>query len=107
MPPEAFEFVKMFLNFARPVAGSGILHQFDDEFFDGACGLPLIKGRPLFSPLRRQSSETEDVAIPKNPVATFLEASPCRARASRRRICVTDELQQPHQREERVARDSP
>ena len=95
MPPEALEFVEMLLDLARPAPGPRVFHELEDEFFHGERGLPLIEGGPDSGPVRRQSSEAEDVAVPGDPVAAI------------RGIDVTDEPQQPHQREERVASDPP
>src|SRR6266446_5132547 len=95
MPPETLEFVEMLLDLARPAPGPSGFHQAEDELFHGDCRLTLIEGGPDSGPVRRQSSEAEDVAMPGDPAAAF------------RGIDVTDEPQEPHQREERVARDPP
>ena len=36
MPPETFEFVQMFLNFARSSPGTGVFYEGEDKFFHGA-----------------------------------------------------------------------
>src|SRR5437879_2865295 len=95
MRPEAVEFVEMLLDLARPTPRTRVLHELEDELFHGEGGLPFIEGGPDSGPLRRQSSETEDVAVRGDPVVAI------------RGIDVTDKLQQPHQREERVAGDPP
>src|SRR5438067_8288071 len=95
MPPEALEFVEMLLDLARPAPGPCIFHEVEDQLFHGERGLPLIEGGPNAGPLRRQSSETEDVAVSGDPVAPI------------RGIDVSDQPQQPHQREERVASNPP
>ena len=95
MPPEALELVEMLLDLAWSVSCPRVLHETENELFHGERGLSFIEGGPEVSPLRRQSSETEDVAVPGDPVAAI------------RWIGVTDESQQPHQREEGVAGDSP
>ena len=95
MPPEALEFVEMLLDLARPAPGPRVFHEVEYEFFHGERRLPLKEGGPDSSPLRRQSSEAEDVAVPGDPAAPI------------RGIDVTDEPQQPHQSEERVASDPP
>src|SRR5262245_4703773 len=95
MPPETLEFVKMLLDLARLAPGAGVFHEVEDELLHGECRLPLIEGRPDSGPVRRQSSEAEVVAVPGHPAATI------------RGIDVTDEPQEPHQREERVASDPP
>ena len=95
MPPEALEFVEMLLDLAGPAPGPRVFHEVEDEFFHGERGLPLIEGGPVSSPLRRQSSEAEDVAVPEDPTAAI------------RGIDVTDEPQEPHQREERIPSDPP
>ncbi len=95
MLPEPVEFVEMLLDLAGPAPGPGVLHELEDELFHGEGGLPLIEGGPASSPVRRQSSETENIAVPGDPVAAI------------RGIDVTDEPQQPHQREKRVTSDPP
>src|SRR5262245_18246262 len=95
MPPETLEFVEMFLDFARPAPGPSVFHEVEDEFFHGECRLTLIEGGPDSGPVRRQSSKAEDVAVPGDPAAAI------------RGIDVTDEPQEPHQPEERVASDAP
>src|SRR6185295_3972488 len=95
MPPETFEFVEMLLDLARPAPRSRVFHKVENELFHRARRLPLIEGGPDSSPLRRQSSEAEDIAVPGDPDAQI------------RRIHVTDKFQQPHQCEERVAGDPP
>src|SRR5437899_13041546 len=95
MPPETLEFVEMLLDLARPAPGPSFFHEVEDELFHGECRLPLIEGCPDSGPVRRQSSEAEEVAVPGDPAAAS------------RGIDVTDEPQEPHQREKRVARDPP
>src|SRR2546427_5223509 len=95
MPQETLEFVEILLDFARPTPGSSIFYEVEDELFHGECRLTLIEGGPDSGPVRRQSSEAEDVAMPGDPAAAF------------RGIDVTHEPQEPHQREERVASDPP
>src|SRR5438093_3911303 len=95
MPPETLEFVEMLLDFAGSAPGSTAFHEVEDELFQGECRLPLIEGGPDCGPVRRQSSETEHVAIPGHPPAAI------------RGVEVTDEPQEPHQREERVASNPP
>src|SRR5215510_8768358 len=95
MPPEALEFVEMLLDLACPAAGPSVFHEPEDELFDDECGFPLIKGGPNNGPVRRQSSEAPDVAVPRGSVAAI------------RGIDMTDEPQEPHQREEGVSRDLP
>src|SRR5439155_7404133 len=63
--------------------------------FHGDYRLPLIEGGPDSGPVRRQSSKAEDVAVPGDAAAAI------------RGIDVTDEPQEPHQCEERVASDPP
>src|SRR5262245_27327001 len=95
MPPETLEFVEMLLDLARLAPGAGVFHEVEDELLHGECRLTFIEGGPDSGPVRRQSSEAEDVAVPGDPAATI------------RGIDVTDEPQEPHQREERVASDPP
>ncbi len=95
MPPETLEFVEMLLDLARPAPGPGFFHEGEDELFHGECRLTLVEGCPDSGPVRRQSSEAEDVAVLGDPAAAI------------RGIDVTDEPQEPHQREERVASDPP
>src|SRR5437899_9274831 len=95
MPPEALEFVEMFLDLARPAARPSVFHEVEDELFHGEYRLTLIEGGPDSGPVRRQSSEAEDVAVPGDPAAAI------------RGIDVADGPQEPHQREERVASDPP
>src|SRR5439155_10888817 len=95
MLPEMLEFVEMLLDFARPEPRPSVFHQVEDELFHGECRLTLIEGGPDSGPVRRQSSKAEDVAV-------FGDAA-----AAIRGIDVTDELQEPHQREERVAGNPP
>src|SRR5207249_5279 len=98
MPPETLEFVEMLLDLARPAPGPSVFHEVEDELFHGDCRLTLIKGGPDCGPVRGQSSEAEaeDVGVPGNDRAAAI-----------RRIDVTDEPQEPHQCEERVASDPP
>src|SRR5215510_3171715 len=93
MSPEAFEFVEVLLNRARPTPGASFFHKIQDELFHGKGRLPFIEGGPDSGPVRRQSSEAEEVAVPWDPAPAI------------RWIDVTDELQKPHQGEERVASD--
>src|SRR5215831_5471070 len=95
MPPETLEFVEMLLDLARPAPGPSVFHEVEDELLHGECRLTLIEGGPDSGPVRRQSSKAEDVAVPRDPTTTI------------RGIDVTDEPQEPHQREERVACDPP
>src|SRR2546426_6684101 len=95
MPPETLEFVEMFLDLARPAPGPGFFHEGEDELFHGECRLTFVEGCPDSGPVRRQSSEAEDVAVLGDPAAAI------------RGIDVTDEPQEPHEREERVASDPP
>src|SRR6185436_11049715 len=94
MPPESLEFVEIFLDLARPVPGACLFHEVEDELFHGECRLTFIERSPDSGPVRRQSSEAEDVAVP-DPAAALCG------------IDVTDEPQEPHQREERVSSDPP
>jgi hypothetical protein len=93
MPPEALEFVEILLHLVRTAPGSRFLHKVEDKFFKRECGLSFIEGGPGFRPVRRQSSEAEEVTMPGDPVAAA------------RGIDVTDEPQQSHECEEGVARD--
>src|SRR5262245_4721389 len=95
MPPETLEFVEMLLDLARPAPGSSVFHEVEDELLHGECRLTFIEGGPDSGPVRRQSSETEDVAVTRDPPAAI------------RGISVTDEPQEPHEGEERVASDLP
>src|ERR1041385_6213046 len=95
MPPEAVEFVEMFLDSARPVPGSGVFHEVEDELFTGESGFPLVKGGPGISPVQRQPSEAKHIAVFGDPAAAI------------RGIDVTDKPQEAHQREERVSGDPP
>src|SRR5262245_3834638 len=95
MPPETLEFVEMLLDLTRLAPGARAFHEVEDELLHGVCRLTLIEGGPDSGPARRQSSEAEDVGVFGNPAATL------------RWIDVTDESQEPHQREERVASDPP
>src|SRR5207247_10735017 len=82
-------------DLSGPAPCSSIFHELEDEIFHGECRLTLIEGGPDCGPVRRQSSEAEHVAEPGYPAAAT------------RGIDVTDEPQQPHQREEGVASDPP
>ena len=62
----------MFLDSARPVPGSGVFHKVEDELFNGESGFPLIKGGPDFSPVQRQPSEAEHIAVFGDPVGITL-----------------------------------
>ena len=95
MPPEPLQFVEMLLDLARPAPRSSVFHEIEDKLFHREWGFPLIKGRPGSRPVHRQSSEAVDVAVSGDPVAAT------------RRIDMTDEPQQPHQREECISRDPP
>ena len=94
-PPEALEFVEMLLDLARPAPGACVFHKVENELFHCECRLTLIERGPDSGPMRRQPSEAEHVAVPGHPAATI------------RGIDVTDEPQEPHQREESVASDAP
>ena len=85
----------MLLDLARPAPRPSVFQEVEDELFNGECRLTLIEGGPDSGPVRRQSSKAADVAVPGDAVATI------------RGIDVTDEPQEPHQREERVASDPP
>ena len=95
MRPETLQFVEMLLDLFRPAPGASVFHEVEDELFHGECRLTLIEGGPDAGPVRRQSSEAEHVAVPGD------------ATAATRWIDLTDEPQEPHQREERVASDPP
>src|SRR5437870_10766332 len=95
MRPETLQFVEMLLDLFRRAPGASVFHEVEDELFHGECRLTLIEGGPDAGPVRRQSSEAEHVAVPGD------------ATAATRWIDVTDEPQEPHQREERVASDPP
>src|SRR2546425_5135302 len=95
MPPETLEFVEMLLDLVRPTPCTSFVHEVEDELFHGECRLTLIEGGPDSGPARRKSSEAEDVTVPADPAAAI------------RGIDVTDEPQEPHQREKRVASDPP
>src|SRR5262249_53922009 len=95
MPPETFEFVEMLLHLTRLAPSRTALDEPEDELFHGECRLTFIKGCPNSGPVRRQSSEAEHVAVPEGQLAAT------------RRIYVTDEPQEPHPREERIASDPP
>src|SRR5262245_39765323 len=95
MPPKTREFVEMLLYLAWPAPGCRAFHELEDELFHGECGLPLIEGGPDSSPVRWQSPEAEDVAVPGDSAAAI------------RGIEMTDEPQEPHQSEESVAGDPP
>src|SRR5579862_5120587 len=95
MPPETLEFVEMLLNLARPAPSPSVFHEVEDELFHGECRLTFIEGGPDSGPVRRQSPEAEDVAVPGSLAAAI------------RGIAVTDEPQEPHQCEERAASDQP
>ena len=71
MPPETLEFVEMLLDLARPAPGPSGFHEAEDELFHGDCRLTLIEGGPDSGPVRRQSSEAEDVAVPEDPAAAI------------------------------------
>jgi len=85
----------MLLDLARPAPGPSVFHEAEDELFHGECGFPFIEGGPNSSPVQRQSSEAEDVAVPRGSVAPI------------RGIDMTDEPQEPHQREESVSSNLP
>src|SRR5262245_55643105 len=95
MPPETLEFVEILLDLAPPAPGPSAFHEVEDELLHGESRLTPIEGGPESGPVRRQSSETEDVAVPGHSAAAI------------RGISMTDEPQEPHQREERVASDLP
>src|SRR3989442_7639052 len=95
MPPETLEFVEMLLDLARPAPGPGGFHEDEDELFHGDCRFTLIEGGPDSGPVRRQSSEAEDVGVPGHPAAAV------------RGIYVAGKPEEPHQREESVASYAP
>src|SRR5437870_2791051 len=95
MPPETLEFVEMLLDLIRPAPGASVFYKLEDELFHGEWRFTLIEGGPDAGPVRRQSSEAEVIAVPGHPAATI------------RGIGVTNEPQESHQREERVASDPP
>src|SRR5262245_20725374 len=95
MSPEALELVEMLLDLARPAARPGFFHEVEDEFFHCEWRLSFIEGGPDAGPVRRQSSEADDVAVLWYRLAAI------------RRIDMPDETQKPHQPEERVTGHPP